>query len=72
MFMVTRSPSAPGALTREEGEFWKAAFLVTLPVVLGGNGNLVDRSAARLAELTAEMAWASLENYRKAAKGDRS
>ena len=70
--MTTRNPNAFGPLTREERAFWSEAFCAALPVVLVSNGNLVDRSFKRVAELAGEMAWSALDVYRGAAKGKRS
>lgn len=66
--MVTRSLKA---LSRADLSVWWEAYLTVLPVVLGSNGNLVERSSERLGELTADAAWKALDQYRKAAKGER-
>lgn len=68
--MVTRSPNAAGALTREEREVWLKAYLAAeLPTLLGSNRKLSINGAVHLCQ---DWAWASLDAYRKAAKGDRS
>jgi hypothetical protein len=66
--MATKTPNA---LSREHRAVWWDAYLAALPVVVGNNGNLVDRSAKRLAELAAEMAREALDQYVLAAKGER-
>ncbi|MDF2435262.1 MAG: hypothetical protein JWP44_4893 [Mucilaginibacter sp.] len=70
--MTLRDPNAPGPLTREEREFWSEAYLATLRSVLGAAGQAgADRSMSGMVRAATEAAWASLDAFRMAAKGDR-
>lgn len=70
--MVTRIVNAPGPLTREERDFWQAAYLAAFPVVLDADGQAIDRSLTGMTRAAKEAAWASLDAFRKASRGDRS
>ena len=59
-----------GRLTREERDFWGAAYLAAFPIVLGA-GQAIDRSMVGRVRAATEAAWASLDAYRRAAMGAR-
>lgn len=67
--MVTNKPSAPGLLTREEKDVWLKAYLAAeLPLAFAMTQNPTVQG---LSHLCTEWAWATLEAYRKAARGER-
>ena len=69
--MTTRPPLEDGPLTREEKEFWVSAYLAAFSTVLRSDCQVIDRSLSGLVRASSEAAWASLEAFRAAAKGQR-
>jgi hypothetical protein len=68
--MVTKTPSAPGPLTREEKDVWLKAYLAAeLPLAFAMTQ---DPTVQGLSHLCVDWAWTTLDAYRKAVRGERS
>lgn len=67
--MVTHAPNATGPLTNEEAQKWWQAYLAAELKLLNPHEPLTVEGAVHLCF---DFAWASLEAYRRAVRGERS